>query len=105
MVRAEFLADSAASFTIMTAPVAPEGPAGAFGGYTLLDGLRTASKSWFGKAIMTLVFGVIIVSFAIWGIGDIFRGFGTRDKWTFAGAYRDKRNGVSVPFWLAAAAA
>ncbi|MCC2105815.1 MAG: SurA N-terminal domain-containing protein, partial [Hyphomicrobiales bacterium] len=76
MVRAEFLADSAASFTIMTAPVAPEGPAGAFGGYTLLDGLRTASKSWFGKAIMTLVFGVIIVSFAIWGIGDIFRGFG-----------------------------
>jgi peptidyl-prolyl cis-trans isomerase D len=42
----------------------------------LLDGLRTASKSWFGKAIMTIVFGVIIVSFAIWGIGDIFRGFG-----------------------------
>ncbi len=43
---------------------------------SLLDGLRTASKSWFGKAIMTIVFGVIIVSFAIWGIGDIFRGFG-----------------------------
>jgi len=42
----------------------------------LLDGLRTASKSWIGKAIMTVVFGVIIVSFAIWGIGDIFRGFG-----------------------------
>ena len=42
----------------------------------MLDGLRTASKSWFGKAIMTIVFGVIIVSFAIWGIGDIFRGFG-----------------------------
>ena len=46
------------------------------GGFTLLDGLRTASQSWFGKAIMTIVFGVIIVSFAIWGIGDIFRGFG-----------------------------
>lgn len=42
----------------------------------MLDGLRTASKSWIGKAIMTVVFGVIIVSFAIWGIGDIFRGFG-----------------------------
>ncbi|MFO1167755.1 MAG: SurA N-terminal domain-containing protein [Rhodoblastus sp.] len=42
----------------------------------MLDGLRTASKSWLGKAIMTIVFGVIIVSFAIWGIGDIFRGFG-----------------------------
>ncbi|MFO1134553.1 MAG: SurA N-terminal domain-containing protein [Rhodoblastus sp.] len=40
----------------------------------MLDGLRTASQSWFGKAIMTIVFGVIIVSFAIWGIGDIFRG-------------------------------
>ena len=39
----------------------------------MLDGLRTASKSWIGKAIMTVVFGVIIVSFAIWGIGDIFR--------------------------------
>ena len=49
---------------------------GASGGFLLLDGLRTASKSWFGKAIMTIVFGVIIVSFAIWGIGDIFRGFG-----------------------------
>lgn len=48
----------------------------ASGGFLLLDGLRTASKSWFGKAIMTIVFGVIIVSFAIWGIGDIFRGFG-----------------------------
>ena len=42
----------------------------------MLDGLRTASKSWLGKAIMTIVFGVIIVSFAIWGIGDIFKGFG-----------------------------
>lgn len=42
----------------------------------MLDGLRSASKSWFGKAIMTVVFGFIIVSFAIWGIGDMFRGFG-----------------------------
>ncbi len=42
----------------------------------MLDGLRTASKSWFGKAILTVVFGLIIVSFAIWGIGDMFRGFG-----------------------------
>lgn len=43
----------------------------------MLDGLRTASQTWFGKAIMTVVFGVIILSFAIWGIGDMFRGFGT----------------------------
>lgn len=42
----------------------------------MLDGLRTASQSILGKALMTLVFGVIIISFAIWGIGDIFRGFG-----------------------------
>src|SRR5262249_7906280 len=29
-----------------------------------------------GKAIMALVMGVLIVSFGIWGIADIFRGFG-----------------------------
>ena len=60
----------------MTPPVASHEASGACGGFTLLDGLRTASQSWFGKAIMAVVFGVIIVSFAIWGIGDIFRGFG-----------------------------
>lgn len=42
----------------------------------VLDGMRAASKNWMGRLLMAVVMGVIVVSFAIWGIGDIFRGFG-----------------------------
>jgi peptidyl-prolyl cis-trans isomerase D len=42
----------------------------------MLRGIRTASANWLGKTVMALVMGLLIVSFAIWGIGDIFRGFG-----------------------------
>src|SRR5262247_2098768 len=42
----------------------------------MLRGIRTASANWLGKAVMAVVMGLLIVSFAIWGIGDIFRGFG-----------------------------
>jgi peptidyl-prolyl cis-trans isomerase D len=42
----------------------------------MLRGLRKASSNWLGKAVMALVVGFLVVSFAIWGIGDIFRGFG-----------------------------
>eukprot|EP01036_Dinobryon_divergens_P007131 gene7131-9500_t len=42
----------------------------------MLTGMRDASKSWLGKAVLTVMFGFLIVSFAIWGIGDIFRGYG-----------------------------
>ncbi len=42
----------------------------------MLRGLRKASSNWLGKTIMTVVMGVLIVSFGVWGIGDIFRGFG-----------------------------
>ena len=42
----------------------------------MLRGLRKASANWLGKAIMAGVVGFLIISFAIWGIGDIFRGFG-----------------------------
>jgi len=42
----------------------------------MLRGLRQASSGWLGKSIMGLVVTVLVVSFAIWGIGDIFRGFG-----------------------------
>lgn len=38
--------------------------------------MRKASSNWLGKTIMALVMGVLIVSFGIWGIADIFRGFG-----------------------------
>jgi peptidyl-prolyl cis-trans isomerase D len=42
----------------------------------MLRGIRKASANWLGKAVMATVMGLLIVSFAIWGIGDIFRGFG-----------------------------
>src|SRR5262245_35669524 len=42
----------------------------------MLRGLRTATSNWLGKSIMFAVVAVLVVSFAIWGIGDIFRGFG-----------------------------
>ncbi|GAC1339394.1 MAG: SurA N-terminal domain-containing protein [Beijerinckiaceae bacterium] len=42
----------------------------------MLQGLRNASQNWIGRTIMAIVMGFIVISFAIWGIGDIFRGFG-----------------------------
>ncbi|MBS8259720.1 MULTISPECIES: phage major tail tube protein [Alphaproteobacteria] len=37
-------------------------------------------------------------AFSVKGIDtDIFRGLGVRDRWVFAGAYRDKTNGLDVP--------
>ncbi len=45
----------------------------------MLDSMRAATQTWFGRAIMAIVMGFIILSFAIWGIGDIFRGFGSND--------------------------
>ena len=41
----------------------------------MLRGMRKASSNWIGKTIMTVVMGVLIVSFGIWGVGDIFRGY------------------------------
>jgi peptidyl-prolyl cis-trans isomerase D len=38
--------------------------------------MRKASSNWLGKIIMTAAMGALIVSFGIWGIADIFRGFG-----------------------------
>jgi peptidyl-prolyl cis-trans isomerase D len=40
----------------------------------MLSGIRTAAGTWLGKAVLVVLFGFLIVSFAIWGIGDIFRG-------------------------------
>jgi peptidyl-prolyl cis-trans isomerase D len=41
----------------------------------MLESIRNASQGVVGKAIMTLVMGLIIVSFVIWGVGDMLRGF------------------------------
>jgi peptidyl-prolyl cis-trans isomerase D len=40
----------------------------------MLQGLRKAGQSVVGKTIVAVLFGLLIVSFAVWGIGDIFRG-------------------------------
>ena len=41
----------------------------------MLDSIRNAAQGVVGKAIMTVVMGLIIVSFVIWGVGDMLRGF------------------------------
>lgn len=38
--------------------------------------MRKASSNWLGKIIMAVVMGVLIISFGVWGIADIFKGFG-----------------------------
>jgi len=42
----------------------------------MLRGIHKASSNWLGKAVLSVIMGLLIVSFAVWGIGDIFRGFG-----------------------------
>jgi peptidyl-prolyl cis-trans isomerase D len=41
----------------------------------MLGAIRNAAQGVVGKAIMTVVMGLIIVSFVIWGVGDMLRGF------------------------------
>jgi peptidyl-prolyl cis-trans isomerase D len=43
----------------------------------MLDSLRRATGSIFGRAVMGTALAFIVFSFAVWGIGDIFRGFGS----------------------------
>jgi peptidyl-prolyl cis-trans isomerase D len=42
----------------------------------MLRGIHKATSTWVGKGVMGVIMGGLIISFAIWGIGDIFRGFG-----------------------------
>src|SRR5215471_7034150 len=42
----------------------------------MLRGIRKASANWLGRIVLAGVMGLLVVSFAIWGINDIFRGFG-----------------------------
>jgi len=41
----------------------------------MLESIRNATQGVVGKAIMTVVMGLIIISFVIWGVGDMLRGF------------------------------
>jgi peptidyl-prolyl cis-trans isomerase D len=51
----------------------------------MLRGIHKASSTWLGKALMAAVMGFLVVSFAIWGIGDMFRGFTRNDVATIGG--------------------
>ncbi len=42
----------------------------------MLRGIHKASSTWAGKAVLAIIMGFLVISFAIWGIGDIFRGYG-----------------------------
>jgi peptidyl-prolyl cis-trans isomerase D len=42
----------------------------------MLRGIHKASSNWLGRIVMGVLLGLIAISFGIWGIGDIFRGFG-----------------------------
>ena len=39
----------------------------------MLESLRKGASSWVAK----ILFGILVLSFAFWGIGDVFRGFGS----------------------------
>lgn len=42
----------------------------------MLRGIHKASSTWVGKVVMATIMGFLVISFAVWGIGDIFRGYG-----------------------------
>lgn len=42
----------------------------------MMQGLRKAGQSLIGRIVVAVMFGFLILSFAIWGVGDIFRGYG-----------------------------
>ena len=42
----------------------------------MLRGMHTATRNWLGRLVTGVILGLIAISFAVWGIGDIFRGFG-----------------------------
>jgi len=37
------------------------------------------ASGWIGRAVTAILMGLLILSFSIWGIGDIFRGFGANN--------------------------
>ena len=43
----------------------------------MLEGMRKASQGWAGRIFMGLVMAFFSLSFVVWGVGDIFRGFGS----------------------------
>jgi peptidyl-prolyl cis-trans isomerase D len=64
----------------------------------MMSAIRSAAANWLGRVVLTVIMGLLVVSFAIWGIGDIFRGGSTRNVATVgkaaisADAYRNAFN-------------
>ncbi|CAN1564889.1 SurA Parvulin-like peptidyl-prolyl isomerase [Rhabdaerophilaceae bacterium] len=52
----------------------------------MMSAIRTAASNWLGRVVLTVIMGLLVVSFAIWGIGDIFRGGATRNVATVGSA-------------------
>jgi peptidyl-prolyl cis-trans isomerase D len=48
--------------------------------------MRKASSNWLGKAVMIVMFGILILSFGIWGIADVFKGSSRTDVATVGDA-------------------
>src|SRR6185295_12211392 len=42
----------------------------------MLRGIHQASTTWLGKLVMGTIVGGLVIAFGVWGIGDVFRGFG-----------------------------
>jgi peptidyl-prolyl cis-trans isomerase D len=41
----------------------------------MLDGIRKATQGPIGKLVMAVLMGLLILSFAVWGVGDMLHGF------------------------------
>jgi peptidyl-prolyl cis-trans isomerase D len=39
----------------------------------MLDALRRGAVNWLAKILL----GLLVIAFAIWGVADVFRGYGT----------------------------
>ncbi len=52
----------------------------------MLETMRNAAQGVVGKTIMTIVMGLTIVSFGVWGVGDMLRGFTATNVATVGGA-------------------
>ncbi|MBI3702172.1 MAG: SurA N-terminal domain-containing protein [Afipia sp.] len=52
----------------------------------MLRGMRKASSNWLGKSVMVVMFSILILSFGIWGIADVFKGSSRSDVATVGDA-------------------
>ena len=71
----------------------------------MLRGIRKVSENWLGRTVMGVIMTALAASFAVWGINDIFNGFGSNTLATIGGteipieqfrqAYNDRLDQIS----------